>query len=284
MTGVQGRSRVGGISDKGIQGVGHLVAKDRELVHGHPGLVFPVDRLVGDQAGSRDHVGGHAIGDEEDNVLRLGALRRVADNPVGGGGGAIVVGQHGLVLARTVEGDATVGLGGDLDERGFLRVLCKEIYAALGQRGTAHCVRLEILTLIPGEIPPLELRGLNIPELLWGLWLAVPSLAGNGKGEVGIRASLACLGAVDGRVHLQPDVEVLAGEEVGLVGREDAAQVGTGAQALEGLRGDGRGEEGKARNDGAGGGLHGDDLAETPRREKMNEKRKRRTTRGAWSI
>jgi len=68
----------------------------------------------------------------------------------------------------------------------------------------------------------------------------------DGEGEVGVRSAVGRLGAVDGRVDLEPDVEELAGEKVLGVGGEDTAQRRTAAQALEGLGRD-EGEERKSR-------------------------------------
>ena len=51
---VQSRGRVGRVGDVGVNGVSHLVAEDRELVHLHASLVFAIDALVSEKAGSRD--------------------------------------------------------------------------------------------------------------------------------------------------------------------------------------------------------------------------------------
>lgn len=91
VTRVERRGRVGGIRDVAVDGVGHLVTENRELVHGHLGQVLAVDALVADQACSRDHARGHTITNEKNDVLGLLLLSKVADNPVGNSLGAIVV-------------------------------------------------------------------------------------------------------------------------------------------------------------------------------------------------
>jgi hypothetical protein len=67
---------------------------------------------VADQAGCRDHVGGHTVADEENDVLGLALFSEIADEPCGLGLAAIVVAESRGVLARLVEGNTTVGLGG----------------------------------------------------------------------------------------------------------------------------------------------------------------------------
>lgn len=108
--------------------MGHLVAQDGELVHLHRSLVLAIDAAVGDQASGRDHVGRHAVTDEQDDVLGLTLFGDVTDDPIGSGCLVVVVGQSGLVLTRLVESNLSVGLGGDIDERGLARILGKEIY------------------------------------------------------------------------------------------------------------------------------------------------------------
>lgn len=91
------------------------MADNRELVHGHCGLVFSVDALVSYQAGSRDHICGHAIAYEEDDVLGLAFLSQIADEPGRLRLGSIVVGEGCHVLARLVKRNAAIGLGCDID-------------------------------------------------------------------------------------------------------------------------------------------------------------------------
>jgi hypothetical protein len=128
---VEGRSGVGRISDEAVNGVGHLMSEDRELVHGHGGLVLSVDALVSDQACGRDHVGGHTIANEEDDVLGLALLSQIANKPGSLGLAAIVVVERGNVLSGLVEGNATVGLGGDVDQSGLLRITSEKVFMIL---------------------------------------------------------------------------------------------------------------------------------------------------------
>lgn len=75
---VESRGRIGGIRDEGVDGVGHLVAENRELVHLHFRLVLTVHGFVTNQAGGRDHVGGHTVADKEDDILCLALLSKVS--------------------------------------------------------------------------------------------------------------------------------------------------------------------------------------------------------------
>jgi hypothetical protein len=60
---VERRSGVGRIGNEAVNGVGHLVTKDRKLVHRQVGLVFSVDRFMADQTGRCYHVCCHAVAD-----------------------------------------------------------------------------------------------------------------------------------------------------------------------------------------------------------------------------
>jgi len=42
-------------------GLNHLMSQDRELVELHQTLVFPIDRLMGEESGGGDHIRRHAI-------------------------------------------------------------------------------------------------------------------------------------------------------------------------------------------------------------------------------
>lgn len=84
--------RIGRVGDEGVHGMGHLVAKDGELVHLHLRLVLAIDRLMGHETSSSDHVGSHTIANEEDDVLRTATGAQLLDLPGSGGFLAIVVG------------------------------------------------------------------------------------------------------------------------------------------------------------------------------------------------
>lgn len=58
---------------------------------------------MGDEASSRDHVGGHAISDKEDNVLCFPLLGQVSDKPCSLGAATVVVVQTERVLAGLIE-------------------------------------------------------------------------------------------------------------------------------------------------------------------------------------
>lgn len=145
VTRVQSSCRVGGVSDVRVNGVGHLVAElqlvvrgildqdflsccayHRELVHGHLRQITTVLGLVGDQAGSGDHVGGHAVTDVQKNVLGLTDLGQFLDSPVGGGVGAVVA-EDSLVLTGLEESNTAVGLGGDVDEGRSVGILGEQV-------------------------------------------------------------------------------------------------------------------------------------------------------------
>jgi hypothetical protein len=128
VTGIERSRRIGRISDEGVHGVRHLMTQYWELIHRHFGLVLAVDRLVGDQTGGRDHVSGHAISDEEDDILGLANLREIAHHPMSHIGLVAIIVQRGLILAGLVESYAAVSFGGDVDKRGFLCVLGEKIY------------------------------------------------------------------------------------------------------------------------------------------------------------
>lgn len=164
------------------------------------------------------HVGGHAVTDEEDDVLSLALSVQRTDNPLGSGGLAAVVVQLDLVLARLVEGKLAVDLGGDVDSRGLLGVLGVEV-------------------LEPVERPLLNLGvgdGESLCDILGGF-----AVLGDGDLEGLIRlAVVGSLRAVDGSVNLDTEIEELARQEVGLIRRQDAAEGRARTQTLVSLRRD----------------------------------------------
>lgn len=54
MASVKGRGRVGRVGDVAVDGMGHLVTDDGELIHLHERLVLSVDALVSQKTGSGD--------------------------------------------------------------------------------------------------------------------------------------------------------------------------------------------------------------------------------------
>lgn len=75
-----------------------------------------------------DHVGGHTVTDEEDDVLGLANLLEVTNSPVSDGLGAIVVGQGSSVSSRVLEEQAAVCLGCDIDERGSTSISGEKVW------------------------------------------------------------------------------------------------------------------------------------------------------------
>ena len=96
--------------------MGHLVSQYGEFIHLHFRLVLAVDRTMSNHSGSSDHVGGHAITDKHDYVLRLADFFEILDGPGCSGLLAIVVGQNSLILSWLAQVYPTVSLGGDIDE------------------------------------------------------------------------------------------------------------------------------------------------------------------------
>ena len=233
MTSVQSRSRVGRVGDVAVNRVGHLVTEDGELVQLHQSLVLSVNALVSQETSGSDlscklafaspalhkqtyHVGGHAITNEEDDVLGLSLRLERANSPLGSGLLAVVVVQSNGVLAGLVEGDLAVDLGGNVDNTGLVLVLGKKV-------------------LVPVELPCLDL-GLLEAECLCKV-LGLLTLLGNGHLELLVRlAIVGSLRAVDGSVNLDTEIEELAGEEVTLVWGQNATERRTCAQTLVGLR------------------------------------------------
>lgn len=161
------------------------------------------------------HVGGHAITNEEDDVLGLSLRLKLANSPLGSGLLAVVVVQGNGVRAGLVEGNLAVDLGGNVDNAGLVLVFGKQI-------------------LVPLELPCLELGLADAKGLCKVLGLL--ALLGDGHGELLIRLSVvSSLGAVDGSVDLDTKIEKLARQEITLVGGENTAQSGTCAETLVGL-------------------------------------------------
>lgn len=146
---------------------------------------------------------------KQNNVLRLLLRCQGPHNPLGMRRLTSIILQFDIVRAGLVDGEASVRLGRDIDDGRLAGVLGKEI-------------------LEPLEVPLLEL-GLPDAEKLGNALLPAPLLR-DGDGELLVRpAMVERLGPVDGRVHLDAEIEVLSGQEIGLVGREQAAESRTAA-------------------------------------------------------
>lgn len=162
-------------------------------------------------------------------------MRNGPDDPIGNSLLVTIVRERNLVLPGLLQHDAAVDLASNIDQALLLGILSEEV-------------------LIPAKLPGLKLGLLDAEEV--GDLLAGGALLGDGDGEVLVRdAVVEGLGAVDGGVDLDAEVEELAGEEVGLVGGEDAAEVGAGTETLEGL---GR-DDGEVRAQEGGGGAEAGD-------------------------
>jgi hypothetical protein len=81
---------------------------------------------VDDERGGGLHRDGHAVADEEQNVLRFMLLRLggwLTHSPVSNNGLAIVVPERGSVPFRLLNDFLTVCLGGDIYESQFLYMI-----------------------------------------------------------------------------------------------------------------------------------------------------------------
>lgn len=228
VAGVQSSGRVGRVGDEGINGVSHGVAEDWKLVHGHLGLVLAVLGLVSDETSSSDHVGGHSVPDEEEDVPCLPDLLHLADGPGGSGGLAIIL-EGGLVFTGLIKVDLSVGLGGDVDN-GWLASITGKV------------------VLEPSEGPLLELRFGNLEPLGTGKDTAVATNSLDGELEVLVWVWVSgSLGSVNRSMDFETDIESLTSKEISLIWRKNTSQIRTGTQTLKGL---GRDEADKDRDGG----------------------------------
>ena len=133
MARIQSSCAVGAIGYEAVQGMRHLVADDRKLVNCQASLVFAIDLLVGDETSRSNHVGGHAITDEEHNVLGLSDSCQTAHRPCGNGLSATIVGKGGFVFSWLVQGDLAIRLWGHTNDWGFGVSLGEEIWDGKSQ-------------------------------------------------------------------------------------------------------------------------------------------------------
>jgi hypothetical protein len=153
-----------------------------------------------------NHVRGHTIANEQDQVLGLPRWRNVADEPIGHGGGAIVVAQCRSVLSWLGENYIPICFAGHLDQRRCLSVLGKSIY--LYQPCMANNPKVISITFKPSKVPGLQLWLGHAEEVGCTLSFAAGLL--DGKSETRVRCRCSCrLAAVDRSVHFQPYVEPL---------------------------------------------------------------------------
>jgi hypothetical protein len=187
------------------------VTENGELVHGHCSLILSVDTLVSDQACGCNHVCGHAVANEENNVLRLALLSEVLDEPLCFGLASIVIIQRSNILARLVKSNTTVGLCGNVDESCLLRVTCEEIFRI----GLAWFFKVfvKLLTLVVGKVPFLNLRLLNLEVVLCSF--PGSTLLRDSEGELLVQGQTNALGSVHGLMNLKTDIKVLSGQEIG---------------------------------------------------------------------
>jgi hypothetical protein len=67
------------------------MAKYWKFVHLHLGLILAVDALVSDQPSGSDHICGHPISDEEQNILSSARGRYISYKPRGDGRCAAII-------------------------------------------------------------------------------------------------------------------------------------------------------------------------------------------------
>lgn len=67
-------------------------------------------------------------------------------------------------------------------------------------------------TFVPGEVPSFELGLFDVKVLRYRDWLS--TLLGDGELEVGVGYTRTSLRAVDGRVNLQSDIEILTRKKI----------------------------------------------------------------------
>ena len=178
-------------------GADHLMPQNGKPIHGHFRLISPVDAFVPNEPGCGDHIGRHAVSDEEDDIFRPLHFRQRSHQPFCHGFGSIVVGQRHDVVTRLVQSHASVCLRCHVDDGGFFGVLGEQI-------------------LIPGEIPALEFGGVDLE--VFGRIDRFPTILGDGQGELFIRHPAIGFGAVHGGMDFDTNIEILPGQEVGPAG------------------------------------------------------------------
>lgn len=198
---VVGGGRVGRVGDQGIQGMGHDVTENGELVHVHVLSVLSAGVGLGDQTGSGDHGGGHTITNEKDDVLSLALLDGV-DGPDGLSLLAVVVLKYDLVGTGLVDLDMAPGGRGDVDIGGGVLVTVHELPVGGG-------------ILVVGKVPGLLGVGLDLGPLgeVDSLGAVLVVLVGtlellDSQGVVGVG-----LGIILG-VDLDADIEMGTSEEL----------------------------------------------------------------------
>lgn len=170
------------------------MAQNGHLIHLQPRLIFPVHTLVRDQACGRDHVGGHAVPDEENDVLRLLHLGQGPDHPIGHGRRSIVVGQRDGVFPRTVQRHPSIDFRRDIDHGWFSGRLGEQIFE-------------------PGETPLLEL-GCGDLEII-GHVDGAATVSRDDQLEFFIGGAAIRFGTVDGSMDLGTDIKILPRKKVG---------------------------------------------------------------------
>ena len=151
---------------------------------------------------------GHPISDEQDDVLDDRVITRLAYGPSGDGLLVPVLEGRG-VLARLREGERSVSLGRDVDGRRRLGILSEQV-------------------LEPGKVPLFDRSFRGLEEI--GDDGRVTLVVRDGQRKVFVGDTVVeSFGSVDGSVDLESDVELGTGEELGLVGREDASESRTTA-------------------------------------------------------
>lgn len=129
--------------------------------------------------------------DEEDHILSPLFCRQRTYGPVGDGLLGTSISREGdHIVAWLIQSHAAVDLGGYVDDRRILRILCEQV-------------------LIPFECPLLQ-RRLRLLEERCNALCCSSSLLLDGDGELLVwHASVICLASVLRRVNLETDVELL---------------------------------------------------------------------------
>lgn len=216
--------------------------QNRKSIHRHLRFISPIDALMPNQPGGRDHVRRHPISNEENDVLGPLHLGKGPHQPLRHGLGPIVISERRHIVAGLVEGNTPVYFGCNIDDRWLLGVLGEQI-------------------LIPGEIPALDFGCSDLE--IFGSINRFPPILGDGEGKSIIRDTAIGFGAIHGGMDFETDIEVLPREKVGpvapsdsrrvydtasrrslLIRRKDAAQRRTRSQPLKRLRHSDAGERG----------------------------------------
>lgn len=106
----------------------HLMPHHRERIHRHLAHILSIDTLMPNQPRRRNHIRRHPISNKQNHILCFLSLAQLPNSPIRLRLGPIVVRECSNILAGLVEGDAAVGFGGNVDNRGSFGVLGEEVF------------------------------------------------------------------------------------------------------------------------------------------------------------